>query len=193
MKKIKALLITLLFVGFSSNLAFSQEQKSYKFDPNHTSVSWTVNHLGFSNVSGKFTDVSGSISLDEKKPEKSSVEVTINIASINTGLPKFDEHLKSKDLLNVKEFPNAKFVSKKVVTSGKNSAKIYGDLTLLGVTKEVVLDAKLNKSDVHPMNKKPTIGFSAVATINRSDFGINYAIPAVPDKVNLIIEAEANM
>jgi polyisoprenoid-binding protein YceI len=108
-------------------------------------------------------------------------------------LPKFEDHLRSKDFFDVKNFPNAKFVSKKIIVEAKkNKAQIVGDLTLLGVTKEVILKAEFNKSAPNPMSQKPTIGFSAKTTINRSDFGIKYAIPNIADKVELVIEVEAN-
>jgi polyisoprenoid-binding protein YceI len=154
---------------------------------------WIADHFGYSKVSGKFTDISGEIVFDEKKPQDSSVQVEIKTDSIATGLPKFEEHLKSKDFFDVKTFPTAKFVSKKIIVEGKkNKAQIIGDLTLLGVTKEVVLKAEFNKSAPNPMSQKPTIGFSAKTSINRSDFGIKYALPGIADKIELVIEVEAN-
>jgi polyisoprenoid-binding protein YceI len=191
MKKIKLTFIALSAFLILNQSAFAKENK-YVIEPNHTSISWIANHFGFSNVSGKFTDVQGNILFDEKNPEKSAVDVNIKIASINTGLPKFDQHLKSKDFFDAEAFPTAKFVSKKIIVSGKNKAKIEGDLTLLGITKSVVLNVKFNKAGLNPINQKQSIGFSATTTINRSDFGIKYALPAVADKIDLIIEAEAN-
>ena len=196
MKKLLAIFIFTFAV--ISNNSFAEEIKpevksnKYQTEPNHTSVSWSANHFGFSNVSGKFTDISGIVIFDEKKPEKSSVEVTIKTVALETGLPKLNTHLKSADFLNVEKFATATFVSKKVTLAGKNKARIEGDLTLLGITKSVVLNAKFNKSGVSPVNQKPTIGFSATASINRSDFGIKYALPGVADKVDLTIELEAN-
>jgi len=185
--KISSLLITL--AGLSNANA---QNKVYKFEKNHTSVLWTANHFGYSKVSGKFVDVDGSITFDEKAPKNSKVEATINMNSIVTGLPKFDEHLKSKDFFDVKTYPTAKFVSKKVEITKGNSAYVYGDLTLLGKTRELILSVTFNKSAPNPMNKKPTIGFSAIASINRSDFGMAYALPNIADNVYLNIEAEAN-
>ncbi|MFM6972099.1 MAG: YceI family protein [Alphaproteobacteria bacterium] len=132
------------------------------------------------------------MTFNDKTVELSKVEVVINTNEIATGLPKFEKHLKSKDFFDVDNFPTAKFVSKKIVKKSKDKAEIYGDLTLLGVTKEVVLDTKLNKSSPNPMSQKPTIGFSAKTTINRSDFNMKYALPGIADKVDLIIEVEAN-
>ena len=175
---------------FAQDKIDNVSDNKYIIEKNHTSVMWNVNHLGFSNVSGKFTNIDGYIIFDEKNLNNSKVEVEIDTKYIATGLPKFEDHLRSEDFLNVKKYPKAKFVSKKIVKKTQNTAEIYGDLTLLDVTKEVIL--KVNKSAPNPMNKKPTIGFSATTSIKRSDFNMSYAIPNVGDKVDLIIEAEAN-
>jgi polyisoprenoid-binding protein YceI len=165
----------------------------YRFDPNHTSINFSANHFGFSNPSGKFTDIEGTLTLDENNPQNSSVEVTIKTAAIVTGLDKFDEHLKSRDFLYVEQFPTAKFVSTAVIPSGKNSAKVQGKLSLLGFTKPVSLDVRLNKTGLNPVNQRKTVGFSATAIIKRSEFGIEFGLPGVSDDVKLIIESEANL
>ena len=190
MHKLKLISSAVLALTFSSQ-AFAEAVK-YQIEPNHSHVNWTANHFGFSNQTGKFSDISGEINFDEKKPQDSSVDVTIKIASLTTGLPKFDGHLKSADLFDEEKFPTAKFVSKKIKVTGKNKAKIDGELTLHGVTKPVTLNATFNKSDVSVVTQKPTVGFSATTVIKRSEFGINYAVPAVSDNINLIIEVEAN-
>ena len=185
MKKIFLPLAVALF-SFSAQAA-----DNYKFDPHHTSVVWTANHFGFSNPSGKFSEVEGDITLDEKNPAKSKVNVTVKIANLFTGYDKFDNHLKSNDFFNVEKFATATFVSTKIALTGKNTAKVTGNLTLVGVTKPVTLNVKLNKMGVSPISQKKTAGFTATALIKRSDFGINYAVPAVGDNVKLLIEAEA--
>jgi polyisoprenoid-binding protein YceI len=187
MKKILTTIATLALLTSAANAA-----ETYKFDPNHTTVNWSANHFGFSNPSGKFTAVDGSLTLDEKNPQKSAVEVTIKIESLNTGLPKFDKHLKSVDFFDAEKFPTAKFVSTSVTLVGKKSAKVKGDLTLHGVTKPVTLEVKLNKIGVNPLSQKQTAGFSATTIIKRSDFGIDYAIPGVADEIKLNIEAESS-
>lgn len=190
MKKIKTLL-TALTIALAANSA-SAEPAKYTVESNHAFVVWSANHFGFSNQMGKFFDISGEIMFDSKNIDKSSVNVTINLNSLVTGSQKFDDHLKSQDFLDVKKFPNAKFVSKKITSVGKDMAKVEGELTLHGVTKPVNLDAKINKVGVSSISQKETIGFSATTTIKRSQFGINYAIPNVSDEVSLIIEVEAN-
>ena len=197
MKKITTFLAIFIVSLTSAKIALAQDssgaENKYKIEKNHTSVMWIADHFGYSKVSGKFTDISGEIIFDEKKPQNSSVQVEIKTESIATGLPKFEDHLKSKDFFDVKTFPTAKFVSKKIIVEGKkNKAQIIGDLTLLGITKEVILKAEFNKSSPNPMSQKPTIGFSAKTSINRSDFGMKYALPGVADKVELVIEVEAN-
>ena len=191
MTKLKLIAIATIAFAFSAKASFAEAVK-YQIESNHAYVVWFANHFGFSNQSGKFSDVSGEIIFDEAKPANSSVDVTIKIASLVTGLAKFDQHLKSADFFDAEKFPTAKFVSKKIKVIGKDKSKIEGDLTIHGVTKTVVLDAKMNKSGVSAITQKPTIGFSATAEINRSEFGLEYAIPGVADKVKLVIEAEAN-
>ena len=191
MNKFKLLSAAVFAFAVSNQAAFSEVVK-YQIEPNHSHVTWSASHFGFSNQTGKFSDLSGEINFDAKKPQNSSVDVVIKIASLATGLPKFDGHLKSADLFDEDKFATAKFVSKKINVTGKNKAKIEGELTLHGVTKTVVLDAKFNKADVNMVTQKETVGFAATATIKRSEFGINYAIPSVSDEVKIIIEVEAN-
>lgn len=164
---------------------------TYKFDPNHTSIAWSANHFGFSSPSGKFTEVAGTVILDEKIPQNSSVNITIKTGSMSTGLKKFDEHLMSSDFFNVEKFPTATFISSSVTKTGNNTAKIRGNLTFLGITKTVMLEARINKIDINPITQKRTAGFSAYTTIKRSDFGITFGLPGVADLVKIIIEAEA--
>ncbi len=187
MKKIILSVAALALVSFSANA------ESYKLDPHHSAVLWTASHFGFSNPTGKFAEIEGNLNLDEKNPSKSEVNVTIKTANLVTGYINFDNHLKGEDFFNIEKFPTATFVSKKVVITGKNTAKVSGNLTLVGVTKPVTLDVKLNKIDINPIVQKRTAGFSATTVIKRSDFGINYAVPAISDNIKLVIEAEANV
>jgi len=191
MNKFKLLSAAVFAFAVSNQAAFAEVVK-YQIEPNHSHVTWSASHFGFSNQTGKFSDLSGEINFDAKKPQNSSVDVVIKIASLTTGLTKFDGHLKSAELLDADKFATAKFVSKKINVTGKNKAKIEGELTLHGVTKPVVLDAKFNKADVSVVTQKETVGFAATATIKRSEFGINYAIPSVSDEVKIVIEVEAN-
>lgn len=165
--------------------------ETYELDPAHTNLTWQANHLGFSNPSGKFTDVKGILVLDEADPEKSRLDVTIRTESVLTGIEKFDDHLRSKDFFNVEKYPTARFKSRRVERTGKNTAQVIGELTLLGVTRPVLMDVTLNKIGLNPMSKVKTAGFSAKTMIVRSEHGMTYGLPGVSDEVNLMIEAEA--
>lgn len=163
---------------------------TYVIDKTHTNIIWSASHLGFSKSFGTFSEVSGEFTLDEAAPQNSSVEVHVQTASIVTGIEKFDEHLKSKDFFYSESHPVAKFKSTKIEMTGDKTAKIYGELTMLGQTHPLVLDATLNKIGENGFNKKQTAGFSLTGTIDRSLYGMIYGAPAIPNEVPLIIEAE---
>ena len=171
----------------------AQAAETYELDPYHTNILRHANHFGFSNPDGKFVNTQGTLVLDEKNPEKSKLDVTIKPGSITTGSAKFDEHIRGKDFLNAEKFPTATFVSKKIDLEGKDRAKVLGDFTLLGVTKPVTLDVKLNKLGENPMTKVKTAGFTASTTIKRSEFGMGFGIPNVSDEIRIDIETEANL
>lgn len=186
----KLLLATMLLLSTQAAVAAPE---TYTLDPNHTNITWHANHLGFSNPSGKFMKADGKIILDEAKPEESSVNVTIETASILTGLPKFDAHLKTKDFFNVEKFTTATFASSKVELTGKDTAKVTGNFTMLGVTRTVVLDVKMNRIGIFPMSGKKTAGFSATTTIKRSEFGMKFGVPDVADDIKIELEVEGTI
>ena len=175
----------------ATSLTVYAKTEKFVLDPNHTNIIWHANHLGFSNPDGKFASSDGYITLDEKNPSVSSVNVTINTSSVITGIEAFDKHLKGSDFFNVEKYKTATFVSTKVDVYNEEYAKVYGDFTMLGITKPVVLYAKLNKIGKHPFTRKRSIGFSATTVIKRSEFGMNYGIGMVSDDVLINIEAEA--
>lgn len=185
MKKL-LLLLALIILPLSASAA-----DTYKFDPNHINITWSANHFGFSSPSGKFAESEGVVILDQASPNRSQVDITIQTDSILTGIEKFDTYLKGPNFLDVKRFPTAKFVSTKVSLRNSNIAKVDGNLTLLGITKPITLDVRLNKIGTNPFNQKQTAGFTAKATINRADFGMTFASPGVSDTVKIDIEAEA--
>lgn len=185
-------IITLsLFYALPSYAADAADAaEAYKFDPNHTSVVFHVSHFGFSYPSGKWS-AEGDLVLDEAKPKNSKVDVTIKTATVDTGIPKLDEHLRSKEFFDVEQFPTATFVSDKVTVTGKDKAKVHGLLTMHGVSKPVTLNVKLNKVGINPKSNKKTAGFTASTSIKRSDFGMTTYAPAIGDEVKIDIEAEA--
>ncbi|MEN4981825.1 YceI family protein [Acinetobacter modestus] len=165
----------------------------YKIDPTHTATVFSWNHFGFSTPSANFTDIQGTIKVDNAKPANSSVEVTIPLSSVNTNVVALDKEFQEEAWFNAAKYPNITFKSTKVETKDKKHFKITGDLTVKGVTKPVVLDAILNKQGEHPMAKVSAIGFNATTSFNRSAFGIGNYVPNVGDKITVNITTEATV
>jgi len=164
---------------------------AYKLDPAHTSVAFIINHLGFANMIGRFNTTSGEIAFDKDAVQNSTLKVAIDAASVDTAHAKRDEHLRSPDFFNAREFPQITFKSTKIEKTGDKAGKLHGELTMLGTTKPVVLDVTFNKEGVSPASKLETVGFSARGTIKRTDFGMKYGAPNIGDEIQLLIEAEA--
>jgi len=183
------LFVSALALSFAAPL---QAAETYTLDPAHTEIGYRINHFGFSSPSGKFASVTGTLTLDEQKPEASKVTATITIANLFTGIEKLNTHLLSKDFFDATQFPTATFTSTKVDVTGKDTAKVTGDLTLHGVTKSITLDVTLNKLGENMMHKK-TAGFTAMTILRRSDFGISAYVPNLADEVQIHIESEANL
>ena len=165
----------------------------YTIDPTHTATVFTWNHFGFSTPSANFSDIQGTISVDNAKPVNSAVNVTIPLSSLNTNVKALDDHLKNADFFDAEKYPNITFKSTKVQALGQNKYKITGDLTVKNVTKPVVLDAVLNKQGVHPMTKAESIGFNATTSFDRSAFGVGAYVPNVGDKITVNITTEASV
>ncbi|EKD70756.1 MAG: hypothetical protein ACD_46C00412G0001 [uncultured bacterium] len=181
--------IALLFSFFVCITSYATEEK-YIIDSQHSFVVWRVDHLGFSTQTGKWP-ANGFIVLDNKDPSKSSVDVTININSLVTGIAELNKHLAAPLFFDTTKYPTATFVSNKVNLLSKDTADVQGNLTLHGVTKPVTLHVHLNKMGQNPVNDKMSVGFSADTVINRSDFDIKGFLPMVGDKVHLVIDVEA--
>lgn len=166
---------------------------TYQLDPSHTMVLFTWNHFGFSNPTADLPISAGTIVFDDKQPTKSTVEVTLPLSGLDTHVSALDTHLKEPDFFDASKYPTVTFKSTKVQSLGGNTFKVTGDLTVHGVTKSVVLDAKLNKSGVHPMKKLQAIGFDATGTLKRSDFGVAAYVPNVSDEIKLHITTEGSV
>jgi polyisoprenoid-binding protein YceI len=166
---------------------------TYKMDPGHTNVLFSWNHFGFSNPTANLGLGEGTIVFDDKDPSKSSVDVTLPLAGLDTHMPALDEHLKKPDFFDADKYPTVTFKSTNVQAVGGNKFKVTGNLTVHGVTKPVVLDATLNKSGEHPMMKVQTVGFDATATLKRSDFGVGAYVPNVSDDIQIHITTEASV
>jgi polyisoprenoid-binding protein YceI len=163
----------------------------YKIDPLHTNLVWSASHFEFSRPSGKFTDIEGFVIIDEKKPQKSSVEVIIKTNSISTGFTKLDNHLKSPDFLDVEKFPIATFKSTAIRPIGPGNASVIGNLTIKDISKPITLNVKINKIDKNPLSQKKTVGMTISGSFKRSLYGIKYGIPGISDLVEINIESEA--
>ncbi|WP_286831007.1 MULTISPECIES: YceI family protein [Acinetobacter] len=183
-----------LGLAVSSVATFSMAKPvAYTIDPGHTATVFSWSHFGFSTPSANFSDIQGTITVDNEKPANSSVNVTIPVSSINTNVKALDEHIQKAEFFDVEKYPNITFKSTKVQALGKNKYKITGDLTIKGVTKPVVLDAVLNKQAIHPMTKLQTIGFNATTSFNRSAFNVGAYVPNVGDKITVNITTEASV
>ncbi len=182
----KALLITALTVLPASAVLAN----SYTIDPGHTYVSFAINHLGFSTMRGKFNQQSGSLDYDPAT-KTAAVTIEIDAGSIDTGHAKRDKHLGSPDFLNAVENPTITFKSTKAGWSGDKLTSVTGNLTVMGVSKPVTLKVTSINCGKHPFNKKDVCGFDAEASIKRTDFGVNYGMPAIGEVLDLNIELEA--
>ncbi|HAT7922247.1 TPA: YceI family protein [Legionella pneumophila] len=190
MKRIYRHFIASILAVFALPSYVYAEPQTLTLDNQHTYVLWKVKHLGFSTQSGKWY-ASGQLVLDKDNPQQGKVNVTIKVDDIVTGIPELDKHLKGKLFFDTKQFPTATFVSNRVEVMGKNKAKVYGMLTLHGVTKPIILNVILNKAGINLLNDRETAGFSATTSLKRSDYGIKALIPEVGDDVEIEIEAEA--
>ena len=163
---------------------------AYVIDPNHSKITWSLDHFGFSTYVGQFSGVAATLKLDPKTPAGSDLQVTVDTASVGTFNPALDTHIKSPDFLDAAKFPQATFKATSVKVTGERTADITGDLTLHGVTRPVVLQATFNQAGANPVDKKYSLGFAGKAVLKRSDFGIKTYVPYIGDDVTLQIEAE---
>ncbi len=162
---------------------------TYKVEPAHTRILWSVSHMGFSTWYGDFTKADGQLTVDPKAPANDMVDVTVQTDSVSTTNAVLDGELKAADWFDAAKFPTIRFRSTKVTPTGPGRADVAGELTLHGVTKPVTLHAKFNGGGANPMSKAYTIGFEGAGAIKRSDFGVTKYVPLVGDDVTLILSA----
>ncbi len=180
-----------LAVLLAASLPLSaQAMDTFTADPAHTYTHFTINHLGFSTMHGRFNQSSGKVTLDTAA-KKGSVDISIAASSVDTGFAKRDEHLKSPDFFNAAEFPTITYKSDSIKFKGDKPVAVEGNLTLLGVTKPVTLTISEFNCGTNPMSKKYECGAGATAQIKRSDFGMKTFLPAVGDDIKLEFEIEA--
>lgn len=190
MKKfIAGIIASTALIASSASLA---EPVEYEFDTVHSQIIFKINHLGFSNSFGKFPTFRGELSFDQEDWSNSSTSVEIKAASIDLENKKWNDHMKNADFFHVEKYPKLSFKSTKLEKTGDNTGILHGDLTILDKTHPISLDLTLNKAGIHPMSEQPHVGFSATGKIKRSEWGMNYGVPAVADDVHIIIEVEAS-
>ena len=155
----------------------------------HASINFRIKHLGFSWLAGRFDTFTGGFSFDDKSPDKSSVKVEIDTASVNSNHAERDKHLRSPDFLDVAKFPKATFMSKSVTPKAGGKATIVGDLTLHGVTKEVAIEAETIGGGADPWGGVRQ-GFSGVTTLKLADFAISQDLGPASKDVELTLNVE---
>lgn len=163
---------------------------AYEIDSSHGYIVFSYWHQGYSRPFVRYDDWTATLDWNAENPEASSVSVTIDAASVNSGVSRFDDHMRSGDMFEVETFPEITFESTSLERTGANTGKMTGDLTIKGVTKPVTLDVVINKAAYEERGESYKLGFSARGALNRSDYGVDYAVPFVGDEVELIIETE---
>lgn len=179
-----------LFLSASVFTSLVNAGQKFVIDPGHTYPNFTISHLGFSRMHGRFNHTEGHFVMD-REGGQSSIDITIDAASIDTGHEKRDDHLRNDDYFNVEKYPEIRFVSDSVQFTGDTSARVQGKLTMLGVTQPVELHVDEIRCGTHPFFQNYVCGFDAYAELKRSDFGMTKSLPLVGDDVKIRIEAEA--
>lgn len=189
----RILTCTTLAVAIFGTTALAEPAR-FELDPSHTAVFFTVDHIGYAKTLGIFGTVSGEFTYDTVTQDLSDVRVSIDAASVNTFDSARDGHVKNKDFLDVSNHPEITFVATGGTPTGDTAGTVTGDLTILGQTQPVTLDVTLNKAAEYPFgHKRMTLGLSIETSIERSDFGMTYAVGngLVGDTVDIKIETEA--
>lgn len=168
---------------------------AWEIDQAHSLIEFSAKHLMVTTVKGRFTQFSGKIDLDEANPAASVVDVTIDANSVSTGDEKRDGHLRSPDFFDAAQYPTLTFKSTRVEQVGDDSARVYGDLTIKGVTRPVTLEVT-REGETKNMRGERLMGFSVRTSINRKDWGLNWNVALetggvlVGEKINISIDAE---
>ena len=189
---LKATLATILLLGISI-AGQTDTARQYRIDNNHSTVGFSVPIMnGLSKVSGKFTDFTIALTHDEKDITRSSVNVVIKAASIDTGIAARDNHLRTADFFDAEKFPEITFQSKRIEKKGKTFIA-FGTFTMRGVSKEIALPFAVTGIDKDPVAKKMNVGYSARLTINRQDYGVSWKHQSVPNFVGDNVDVEINL
>jgi polyisoprenoid-binding protein YceI len=167
------------------------QTETWQLDPPHSAAQFAVRHMGISTVRGSFTKLSGTIQYDSADPTKSSIDATIDATSVDSRVDMRDNDLRSAKFFDVAKYPTITFKSKRVEPAGTGKLKVTGDLTMHGVTKEVVLDVDGPSQAIKDPRGNSHMGASATATINRRDFGVgNIPAAMVGDDIAITLDLE---
>lgn len=183
-------------LGAMLSLPVVAAPSTWQIDSQHASAQFAVKHLMISTVRGAFHGVTGTINWDDTDITKSTIDVTIDTTTVDTREPKRDAHLKSPDFFDVAKFPTMTFKSKRVEQAGAGKLKVTGDLTIRGVTKEVVLDVDGPTAAIKDPWGNTRVALNATTAVNRQDFGVKWNANmdgggvVVGDNVNVTIDAE---
>jgi len=188
----KPLLASALLAAASLNgFGTAQAQTaSYTLDPTHTFVTWEALHLGTSTSRGRFDKKEGKVEFD-RTAKTGKIDITIDMASITTGVATFDNHLKGKDFFDVTAHPTARFQASGFSFDGSKVSAVQGTLTMLGKTQPVELKSSRFNCYENPFFKREVCGGDFEVTIQRSLWGSTYGLPGIPDNVRLLVQAEA--
>lgn len=189
MKPVSRFFPVLLLAACVSMPAFAAPA-TYVIDNSHTYPRFSWNHLGFSTQVARFNDVTGKVVFD-RQAKSGSVDLVIDMKSVDTGFATFDEHIQAEDFFDTAKYPTATFKSTKVEFKGDKPSRIHGDLTIKGITKPVILTVTSFQAMPHPMQKKDAIGADAYTVIKRSEFNAGKYAPNVSDEVRIDIGIEA--
>ncbi len=163
---------------------------TYKVEATHRYITFSYSHMGYSNPWLRWRDWDATLEWNAENPGDSSISVVIDAASADSGVDEFDGHLKSDRFFDTESHPEITFVSTELTVTGDKAGTMTGDLTIMDVTKPVTLDVVFNNAGFSERDGIYKLGFSAKTSVNRSDFGLDYAVPYVSDKVDITIEAE---
>jgi polyisoprenoid-binding protein YceI len=179
-----------IITGLTMAATAAAQAGTWQIDPNHTAAQFSVRHLGVSTVRGAFTKVTGSAKYDPADATKDSLEVTIEAKSVDTRVEMRDNDLRSDHFLDVQKYPTITFHSKQTKAAEAGKLQIVGDLTIHGVTKEVVLDVDGPSAPIKDPWGNQRIGASATTKIVRQDYGVSYLPGVVGDEITITIDAE---
>jgi polyisoprenoid-binding protein YceI len=163
---------------------------AYRLDPEHATILFKIDHLGFSRLVGRFDRFDATLDFDPQEPQAANLVAAIDVASIDLDLPAFEEDLRSSGWLDVERFPEARFESRTIEITGADTGIVTGDLTLHGVTAPVTLDVTFNGGGSNLLTGAYTLGFEAHGSVLRSTFRLGAYAPAIGDEVLLEIHAE---